>query len=82
VSVGVLFDIDDDAHQMTVIQIHPDEDSLVLHLKLAGERIAKAYEFLEATNALIDQIRQMGRGAPIRFNVAAGGFSRLASVGV
>ena len=84
--------IDDDAHEMTVIQIHPDEDSLVSHLKLAGERIAKAYEFLEATtridiygqssDALIDQIRQMGRGAPIRFNVAAGGFSRLASVGV
>jgi hypothetical protein len=84
--------IDDDANEMTVIQIHPDEDSLVLHLKLAGERIAKAYEFLEATtridiygrpsDALVDQIRQMGRGAPIRFNVATGGFSRLASVGV
>jgi hypothetical protein len=84
--------IDDDAHEMTVIQIHPDEDSLVLHLKLAGERIAKAYEFLEATtkidiygrpsDALIDRIRQMGMGAPIRFNVATGGFSRLASVGV
>ena len=26
--------IDDDAHQMTVIQVHPDEDSLVLHLSL------------------------------------------------
>jgi hypothetical protein len=84
--------IDDDAHEMTVIQIHPDEDSLVLHLKLAGERIAKAYEFLDATtridiygrpsDALIDQIRQMGMGAPIRFNVATAGFSRLASVGV
>jgi hypothetical protein len=64
---------------------------LVLHLKLAGERIAKAYEFLDATtridiygrpsDALIDQIRQMAMGAPIRFNVATGGFSRLASVG-
>jgi hypothetical protein len=48
--------------------------------------------FLEATtkidiygrpsDALVDQIRQMGMGAPIRFNVATGGFSRLASVGV
>ena len=44
--------IDDDAHEMTVIQIHPDEDSLVLHLKLAGERIAKAYDFLEATTRI------------------------------
>jgi hypothetical protein len=84
--------IDDDAHQMTVIQIHPDEDSLVFHLKLARERIARAYDFLDATtkieiygrpsDALVDQIRQMGMGAPIRFNVAAAGFSRLASIGV
>jgi hypothetical protein len=77
---------------MTVIQVHPDEDSLALHLKLAGERIARAYEFL-ATNridfygtpsaALLDQVRQMGVGAPpIRFNLATAGFSRLAAVGV
>jgi len=84
--------IDDDANEMTVLQIHPDEDSLLLHLKLAGQRIAKAYEFLEATtridiygtpsDALADQIRQMGMGAPVRFHVATGGFSRLASVAV
>jgi hypothetical protein len=44
--------IDDDAHEMTVIQIHPDEDSLVLHLKLARERIAKAYDFLDETTKI------------------------------
>jgi hypothetical protein len=84
--------IDDDANEMTVVQIHPDEDSVLLHLKLAGQQIAGAYEFLEATtvidiygtpsDALVDQIRQMGMGAPVRFHVAAAGFSRLASVGV
>jgi hypothetical protein len=84
--------IDDDAHEMTVIQVHPDEDSLALHLKLARERIAKAYEFLTTTridfygtpsDALAEQIRQMATGGPpIRFNVATGGFSRLASVAV
>jgi hypothetical protein len=84
--------IDDDAHEMTVIQIHPDEGSLALHMELARERIAKAYEFLTTTRidiygtpseALVDQIRQMGVGAPpIRFNVATAGFSRLASVAV
>jgi len=83
--------IDDDAHQMTMVQVHPDEDSLVLHLKLGRQRIAKAYDFLDATtkidiygrpsDALVDQIRQMGMGAPIRFNVATGGFSRLAPLG-
>ena len=84
--------IADDAHEMTVIQVHPDEDSLRLHMQLARERIAKAYEFLTTTRidiygtpseALVDQIRQMGAGAPpIRFNVATAGFSRLASVAV
>ena len=84
--------VDDHAHEMTVIQIHPDEDSLALHLKLARERIAKAYDFLDATtkiniygrpsDAMIDRIRQMAMGAPIRFNVATAGFSRLTSVGV
>lgn len=84
--------IDDDAHEMTVIQIHPDEDSLVLHLQLARERIARAYDFLDATtriniygrpsDALAEQIKQMAMGAPLRFNGATGGFSRLASVGV
>jgi hypothetical protein len=77
---------------MTVIQVHPDEDSLALHLGLARERIARAYEFLTTaridiygtpSEALVDQIRQMGAGAPpITFNVATAGFSRLASVAV
>jgi hypothetical protein len=84
--------IDDDAQEMTVIQIHPDEESLALHMELARERIAKAYEFLTTTRidiygtpseALVDQIRQMAAGGPpIRFNVATAGFSRLASVAV
>jgi hypothetical protein len=84
--------IDDDAHEMTVIQVHPDEDSLRLHMQLAGERIAKAREFLATTridlygtpsDALVDQVRQMGAGAPpIRFNVATAGFSRLVLVAV
>lgn len=79
--------IDDDAGEMTVIQIHPDEASLLLHLKLAGDRIAQAYEFLEGTtkieifgepsDALRDQIRQMAMGAPLRFHTADAGFSRL-----
>jgi predicted transposase YbfD/YdcC len=55
--------------EMTMI--HPDEDSLVSHLELARERIAKAYEFLATTridfcgtpsDALVEQFRQMGTG--------------------
>jgi hypothetical protein len=35
--------IDDDANEMTVVQIHPDEDSLLLHLnRQPGTRRAAA----------------------------------------
>jgi len=39
--------IDDVTREMTVIQIHPDEDSLMLHMQLAGDRLARAYDFLD-----------------------------------
>jgi hypothetical protein len=39
--------IDDETREMTVIQIHPDEESLMLHMQLAGDRVARAYEFLD-----------------------------------
>lgn len=84
--------IDDAASEMTVIQIHLDEASLVLHLKLAGEKIAQAYEFLKGTtkieiygtpsDALRQQIQQMAMGAPVRFNAADAGFTRLAEATV
>ena len=62
----------------------------MLHLKLARERIAKAYDFLDAHQDR--DLRQAqrcpgrsdqadGMGAPIRFNVPHHGFSRLASIG-
>lgn len=80
--------IDDAASEMTVIQIHPHEESLFLHLRLAGEKIAQAYEFLDATTkieifgtasaAVIRQVEQMAMGAPVSFKAAAAGFTRLA----
>ncbi len=80
-------DIDEAELQMTVIQIHPDEESLLLHLDLAREKIKAAYEFLERTvkveiygtpsSEVATLISQMGMGAPVRFNEAAAGFSRL-----
>jgi hypothetical protein len=86
--------IDDDTSEMTVIQVHPDEDSLRDHLRLAGEKIAQAYEFLESTTgidiygtpspSLVDTLTQMGMGmgAPVRFHSAETGFTRLAPVAV
>lgn len=80
-------DIDDDAHEMTVIQIHPDAESLMEHVRLAGDRIRAAYEFLEGTSGieiygtvtpeLVDLVDKMSMGAPVRFNQRVAGFSRL-----
>jgi len=80
-------DIDDDAREMTVIQIHPDEESLLFHVQLAADRIKAAYEFLDRTTKIeifgdpsdkvTAMIDQMGSGAPVRFNTAVAGFSRL-----
>jgi hypothetical protein len=79
--------IDDEASEMTVIQFHPDEDSLLFHIQVAGEKIRNAYEFLEGTTnieiygspsqAVVEVVNQMSMGAPVRFNQAVAGFSRL-----
>jgi hypothetical protein len=79
--------IDDDAHEMRVIQIHPDDESLLFHVQVAGERIATAYEFLDATisieiygtpsEELSQLVHNMAMGAPLRINTAEAGFSRL-----
>ena len=77
----------DDGSEMLVVQVHPDEESMALHMQLAGERIAAAYEFLEGTKSIqifgdpsepfADNIEQMAMGAPLTINRASYGFSRL-----
>ena len=80
-------DISDDGREMTVLQVHPDEESMGLHMQLAGERIAAAYEFLDKTadiqifgdpsEAFTAQIHQMAMGAPVMIHRTEFGFSRL-----
>jgi len=80
--------IDDERREMTVIQLHPDEDSLLQHLQLSGEKIAQAYDFLTGTTeisiygspgpAMVEQIEQMAMGAPVRIRQPDAGYSRLA----
>jgi hypothetical protein len=81
--------IDDDAREMTVIQIHPDEASLMLHMQLAGDRIARAYEFLDTVvvrmfgNASETFMQgAMGGREDVRFERPFAGFSRLETVAV
>ena len=79
--------ISHDGRQMTVLQVHSDEDSMRLHLHLAGEKIAAAYEFLSGTTAidifgdpsseLTATIDGMAGDAPLRIHRPQHGFSRL-----
>jgi len=44
--------INEDGTEMNGVQIHPDEDSVAFHMQVAGERIAQAYEFIDAIKSL------------------------------
>lgn len=80
--------IDDSLREMTVIQVHPDEESMKLHIQVAGDRIKAAYQFLEGTTSIeihgnpTDELREMitamAGGAPVRIHSPDAGFSRLA----
>ena len=81
--------IDDEKRAMTVIQIHPDEESLMLHMQLAGDRLARAYEFLDTVGVrmfgnLSEPFKEgaMGGREAVTFERPYTGFSRLASVAV
>ena len=81
--------IDDETREMTVIQIHPDEESLMLHMQLAGDRLARAYEFLDTVAVRMFgnasgpfKEAAMGGRKDVTFERPYTGFSRLASVPV
>lgn len=82
----------DEGDEMRVLQVHADEESMALHMQLAGDRIAAAYEFLDRTEAIqvfgdpseefTGKMLQMAMGAPVTITRADSGFSRLSSVSV
>jgi hypothetical protein len=81
--------IDDATREMTVIQIHPDEDSLMLHMQLAGDRLARAYDFLDTIGVRMfgnpsESFKDaaMGGRSEVTFATPHAGFSRLTGVAV
>lgn len=80
------------ASDPAILQVHPDEQSMGLHMELAGDKIAAAYGFLEGTKsihifgdpseAFTERMLQMAMGAPVTITRADSGFSRLANVSV
>jgi hypothetical protein len=54
---------------VSVVQVHPDADSMAFHMQVAGEHFAQAYEFLDTTRSvqiygtpsdtLLEQMKQL-----------------------
>ena len=80
--------INDDRDRLTLVQVHPDADSMDFHLQVAGEKIHQAFQVVdndsvtvlgapgEITKALLDEIRAAG----VRLSIdpsLLGGFNRL-----
>jgi predicted metallo-beta-lactamase superfamily hydrolase len=41
--------LDEQASTISVVQVHPDSDSMEFHLKVVSEHLTGAFEYLEAT---------------------------------
>ena len=83
--------ISDDGKEATNLQIHPDEDSVMFHMQVAGEKIGDAFQFLEGTErigiygalseGLLAMMRQYaGEEVPVTAMSDFAGFSWLQSV--
>ena len=79
--------IDDDTREMTVVQIHPDEESLMLHMQLAADHFERAYGFLDTEIVRMfgnpsEDFKGMVMGSRERVSIETPltGFSRLVPV--
>jgi hypothetical protein len=88
------FDIDEDASTMRVIAIHPDSESLELHLGIGGPEFRKVGAFIDLQQievigapsaAALDQLRQkaamLGTNAHVMVRDLTTGFERLSPPG-
>jgi len=82
--------ISEDETEVSVVQVHPDEDSMTFHMQVAGEHFAQAYEFLDATKSiqifgassdgLVEQMKQVSSPeVAVIAKTEFTGFNRLAA---
>ncbi len=78
----------EDGTEVSVVQVHPDADSMAFHMQVAGEHFAQAYEFLDTTKSvqiygtpsdtLLEQMKQVSLpGVPVIVKSQFAGFDRL-----
>jgi len=83
------FYLDDEGTEATTVQIHPDPESMLLHMQLVEDHIRVAHEFLDFTKmaisiygtpneAVLEMMRELsGTGVPITIKPLAQGVNRL-----
>jgi hypothetical protein len=85
--------INEDGTEVTGVQIHPDEDSMMFHMQVAAERIGQASEFIDAiksvhiygtpSEAFVERMTpQPADLYPVIVKSEFGGFNRLPATGV
>lgn len=79
--------LDDEEREMTIVQIHPDQESLMLHMQLAADHFERAYGFLDTVQVRMfgtpsEDFKAMVLGSKERvsFESPLAGFSRLVPV--
>jgi hypothetical protein len=82
--------INEDATEVTGVQIHPDEDSMAFHMQVAAERMGQGYEYIDAVKSLqiygepseafVEQMKPASEpGFPVLVKSKFAGFNRLAA---
>jgi len=84
--------VDEDGTEASVVQVHPDADSMLFHMQVVRDHISEAYQsVLEKTeridvygklsDAVLETIRQLaGSGVPLSVKTHhLGGFTRAAA---
>ncbi len=85
--------VSEDGTEVSVVQVHPDEDSMAFHMQVAAEHFAQAYEFLDSTKsiqiygtssgALVEQMKQVSSPeVAVIAKQELTGFNRLPATGV
>jgi hypothetical protein len=86
------FYINEDGTEGTTVQVHPDAESMGLHMQLVAEHVNAAREYLDftkmrvqifgiLTGPVLEQMRQLaGSGVPVSITAQSSGFNRLPSL--
>ena len=86
------FYINEEGTEATTLQVHPDSESMLRHMKLAEKHIEQSVEFIDFTKmeihlygnpnaAVLDMMRQLsGTGVPITIKASVSTVNRLQTV--